>query len=119
MTFVKPRNADPLVAADEDFDRTSILSRVEVASIRDKAACVEPTPDKPRHDEALLRIYLSAMPLGKYHKLDGTHRTLCCDGKAVAIIDCGNRDHATERAEGLVAALVHLLNTREQTEIPR
>lgn len=69
-----------------------------------------------RHDEALLRIYLSAMPLGKYHTKDSHPYDLYRDGKHVAHIDSADSGRAQE---GLVAALVHLLNTREQREIPR
>jgi len=73
-----------------------------------------------RYDEALLRIYLSAMPLGKYHAKHTNPSWLYCDGVAIALIDASTPYNKNiPRNEGLVAALVHLLNAREQTEIPR
>jgi len=72
-------------------------------------------PPPPRHDEGLLRIYLSAMPLGKYHRSDAEPRWLFCDGKKVMLFDAD----IPGAMSGCIAALVHLLNTREQTEIPR
>ena len=60
------------------------------------------------------------MPLGKYHAKDSAPNVLYRDEVAVAIIDAGSKAAADDaKSSGLVAALVHLLNTREQTEIPR
>jgi hypothetical protein len=74
----------------------------------------------PRHDEALLRIYLSAMPLGNYHTRDKHPSLLFRDGKPVLFVTKHSECNASPSiVEGAVAALVHLLNTREQTEIPR
>lgn len=67
---------------------------------------------KPRYDEALLRIYLSNMPLGRYHCLDNDPQAVYRDEMPVLVV------HAPLAANaGIVAALVHLLNAREQTEI--
>jgi hypothetical protein len=72
------------------------------------------SPVPPRYDEALLRDCLSAMPLGKYHRLDTDPQAVYRDGMPVIVV------HGPLAANGgLVAALVHLLNAREQTEIPR
>lgn len=74
-------------------------------------------------DESLLRECLSAMPLGKYHTRDGHPYRLYRDGVLQFSI---HTDHiyatkpgVTEGIQGCIAALVHLLNTREQTDIPR
>ena len=76
--------------------------------------------EKPRYDEALLRIYLSAMPLGKYHTNDDHPSRLLRNGEHVATIFAEERAaDGRDLTAGLVAALVHLLNAREQTEIPR
>lgn len=74
-------------------------------------------PIAPRHDEALLRKCLSAMPLGKYHTKDTEPVTLFCDGEPVMYLGVAGPDLSVKVAEGCVAALVHLLNTREQTRI--
>lgn len=71
-----------------------------------------------RYDEALLRIQLSNMPLGHYHAKDTPENVLYRDGIAVAIIDAGTRTAVDgQKSAGLIAALVHLLNAREQTDI--
>jgi len=98
----------------------SIYQRVEegaVVTSVDTRPTLPATP--PRHDEALLRIYLSAMPLGKYHTKDTDPVTLFCDGEPVMYLGVVGPNLSVKVAEGCVAALVHLLNTREQTEIPQ
>lgn len=70
--------------------------------------------DDTCYDEALLRKCLEAMPLGKYHKLDTDPQTVYRDGMPVIVV------HGPMAAnQGLTSALVHLLNNREQTEIPQ
>lgn len=70
------------------------------------------------YDEKLLRIYLSRMPLGNYHVRDDAPSALYRDGKPVLFLTKFEGCNATrEITEGCVQALVHLLNSREQTEI--
>ena len=76
---------------------------------------VEADDTKPRYDEALLRKYLSDMPLGKYHASDLDIGLLVRDKRVIVATIMAQDDIAKK----LVAALVHLLNAREQTEIPR
>lgn len=110
-----PRNADPLVAADEDEIRKRLFAPdTDPESLERKRKLLF-----SRHDDALLRIYLSAMPLGKYHTKDTDPVTLFCDGEPVMYLGVVGPNLSVKVAEGCVAALVHLLNTREQTEIPR
>lgn len=101
----------------DDFDRTSILSRADMASIRDNAPCV----GSARHNEALLRIYLSNMPIGAYSVRDETPTSIYFNGTAIVKVEalCNVLGHppTVRAAEGLASALVHLLNAREQTEI--
>lgn len=59
-------------------------------------------------DPHLLRIYLGKMPPGRYHLRDDSPCWLRRDGKRVAEVVAEDG----ESAEVLVAALVHILNTR-------
>lgn len=71
--------------------------------------------DHPRYDEALLRIQLDSMPLGAYHLRDDYRNSVCLDG--VPVLAIAFRPGNAAAAEGCAAALVHLLNAREQTII--
>ena len=60
-------------------------------------------------DPCLLRIYLDKMPPGRYHRRDDAPWALFRDGVMV----CEISRRGAEPVDGLVAALVHILNTRK------
>jgi hypothetical protein len=64
-------------------------------------------------NDRLLRIYLSNLPLGNYHTYDDFPGDLFKDGERVASVVSDNQQFNA----GLLSALVHILNAREQSEI--
>jgi hypothetical protein len=62
-------------------------------------------------DKALIKVYTDRLPKGTYHRRDDNPACLFCDGKPVAMV--ANAPGDPKIAEGLCAALVHVLNERD------